>query len=124
MNDEEFAQELVQRLNGLCQDSKVKEVVQKLLSLKIDVDEEVLHHPTLQVGCSQGFQLGFLGLLNGLMDTVKDGPKSGFGQIATIRDTNRNLIQFIKTQEISQGTDPSSIQSLSPRKPQTRRSRA
>jgi len=74
MTDAEFQEQLVQRLNNLLDSHpELPELVSRLIDERINVsDTSVIDHPTVQFlvvndTVQDYFQLGFLGLLNGLL---------------------------------------------------------
>lgn len=85
MENHQLAKELIQRLNNLIQaDAEVCKLVQDLIATRVPVSKAVADHPTIQVAVIQmetvsdtineHYQVGLLGLLNGLV-----GPIEGSG---------------------------------------------
>ena len=114
MTDEELATELIMRLNRLCEDPAVREDVGKLLNTRIPCSEATAAHPSIQVHESDGktpemlkrlfngFEMplykgpvvGWLGILNGLVGTIPEGPMAGWGHIAAVFDDDGKLTHF------------------------------
>lgn len=92
MNDLDLARELVGRLNRLCEDPEVREVLGRLIESRVAA-------PSLQddstIQASGRGDVGFLGVLNGLVGIIPDGPKKGRGFVAAVRDTGTHeLLRF------------------------------
>jgi len=106
MTDAELADILIDRLNTLTSDLTVRMDVGALLETRVKVAQETADHPSLQVA-SEGplgpWRLGVLGLLNGLVGTIPDGPKKGWGYITAVIDDQGFLESFRRTDESSSG---------------------
>ena len=94
MTDAELAQELIQRLNGLCKDPLTREILQRLCWDVINVPESLVQHPTIQVtkrndGVEDYYLVGLLGILNGLVGVVPEGSKKGWGYLQPILEEGR-----------------------------------
>jgi hypothetical protein len=75
MND----RELVARLNALLTSPEVSDAFQKVMEHRVEIDDVVLNHPTIQ--CSaQTRTVGMLGLLNGIVGVLPDE----YGHIAAV----------------------------------------
>ena len=93
MNSSELADELILRLNNLIESEDIRYDVQLLLGEKIACSGAALQHPTLQVDTEGSVpELGFLGLLNGLV-----GERSGMGYISAVFDDDGELLRFERT---------------------------
>jgi len=77
--DEQFADELIRRLNKLCEDKAARAAVIALLDAKVDVGTSLDGHPSCQV--SMDSRMGPLGMLNGLTGVVARGRRAGDGLI-------------------------------------------
>ena len=102
MNDDDFADELIARLNRLCEDPAAKAAVLALLDTKVDVGDTLDGHPTCQV--SEGGVMGPLGMLNGLTGVIGHGDRATWGMIcAGYRGKGEckreNFLQFYRTDE-------------------------
>ena len=69
--DKELAEEIIGRLNELIASPSgcIKDDVEELIWARIDASDETCEHPTIVVTDSD--KLGFLGLLNGIVETPK-----------------------------------------------------
>lgn len=78
MLDSELAQDLALRLNKLMADPHAKKLILDLIETRVNVPLVLAGHPTIQVlelhdGIDYHYQVGFLGLLNGIIGTQGDG---------------------------------------------------
>ena len=81
MVNESMAEAVVAYLNELLELDRP--AVAALISNRVPCNEALADHPTCQVGKQHGgFNVGMLGLLNGLCGFYEDGPRKGFGPIA------------------------------------------
>jgi len=94
MKDVEIANEIIQRLNALIQDPRVREDVGRLLEVRVNASLETCEHPTIQVHSDL---LGTLGLLNGITGVIESGPKQGWGYITAVFDDDGKLMSFMRT---------------------------
>jgi hypothetical protein len=101
MTNEELADELITRLNAIIQDPQVRTDIGKLLETRVPCSQATLAHPTIQAiikkEADQGV-IGFLGVLNGLAGTVREGRFQGWGHIAAQLDDDGHLIGFCRTE--------------------------
>ena len=85
MKDEELADEIIVRLNKLCEDKQVRIAIGRLIEERVVIPKEVVDHPTIQVSNmahKSVYGIGFLGLLNGFIGTVTEGDREGWGFVA------------------------------------------
>jgi hypothetical protein len=62
-----------------------------ILGCKVECNEMLADHPTIQIGYNGKFRLGTLGLLNGLFEI----DEKGFGPIcAVIDDETEKIVEF------------------------------
>ena len=96
MNDEDFARELVSRLNALCEDKNVKKLVNSMFIPRYSAPE-LKHHPTIQ-WADGGVSL--LGLLNGIVGVIPDGVKKDWGYITAHckEDDDESILYFSVTE--------------------------
>jgi hypothetical protein len=94
LNDAYLADVLIERLNGLIQNPAIREDIGKLIETRVPCSKETLDHPTIQAG-DEG--VGFLGILNGLVGTIPEGPKKGWGFIAAEFSDDGKLERFQRT---------------------------
>jgi hypothetical protein len=103
MSDGELADEIIGRLNLLVASYRVRLDVCKLLQVRVDVGPDTAQHPTIQVEVKDEDnpqatpQLGFLGVLNGVVGTLPDGPRKGWGYITAEFDDFGQLLGFTRT---------------------------
>ena len=73
MIDKELARRFIDTLNGLVKLDR--EAIEKLILHRVECNEELSNHPTVQVRQEQKneYSLGTLGLLNGLVGIQDDG---------------------------------------------------
>lgn len=99
MEDIVLAQEVVKRLNALLESSPAMgRLLYDLAEARVNVDASLADHPTLQVnqlndGVQDYFQCGFLGLLNGLVGVIPDGPREGWGYITGHFDEEKQVVE-------------------------------
>jgi hypothetical protein len=91
MNDKDLAEEIVARLNRLLKDVTIHKDIEKLIETRISVTPETCNHPTIQV---YNTQLGFLGLLNGIVGVIPSGRREGSGYIGAQFGEEGNLVGF------------------------------
>jgi len=105
--DRGLADCLIVRLNILIRDPDVKKVVTRLIEKRVSAKEELLDHPTIIVhtveqpeGFAPKVEVGFLGLLNGLIGRVGgSGPHQAYGLVTAVFDDNGELECFRRTKE-------------------------
>ena len=112
IGDEELADAIINRLNKLCEDPEVRKDIAALIEERVSCSTATLNHPTIQAqtidptklrvkpGSPQPAGLvGFLGILNGLVGIMPDGPRKGWGYIAAdyADDEGTNLVGFQRT---------------------------
>ncbi len=100
MTNEELADILIERLNELTRDLNIRMDVGSLIEARVKVTQQTADHPTIQVtekGPLGPWELGVLGLLNGLCGAIPDGPKKGYGYITAVIDDNGFLESFRRT---------------------------
>jgi len=92
--DDDLADTLIARLNKLIENPDVRKDVEALIEHRVPCSQATLDHPTIQAGWPSAAQdaglppsFGFLGLLNGIVGTLKGGPKKGWGYITATFDT-------------------------------------
>lgn len=97
INDAELADEIIRRLNELSSNPNVRQDISRLIETRIPCSHDTLDHPTIQADNSEGARFGFLGLLNGLVGAMKDGPRAGWGFIAADFSDSGDLTGFKRT---------------------------
>lgn len=74
--------------------------MQQLVDHRLPCNQLLADHPTLQVGAGMEHRrvAGVLGLLNGFIGTIDEGPRQGWGAIAAIYQGGR-LTSFERVPE-------------------------
>ena len=88
MNDIELADEIIQRLNKLIGNEAVREALERLSLMRLELpDDSLAKHTTIQVLQKEGeLSLGFLGMLNGIVGSIEGGDLDKCGYIAAVYD--------------------------------------
>jgi len=96
ISDSDLADAVVERLNDLIRDPKVRGDVERLVEERILVGEQTAVHGSIQVqqNAAGDSVLGFLGLLNGVIGVIKDGSLKGWGYVAAVYDGGGRLERF------------------------------
>lgn len=116
ITDSELADELIKRLNKLCENPEVRKDLGNLIDKHIFCSETTLNHPSIQATapdrsglcecgayggtcsmCTPSF--GFLGALNGLVGTIGSGPRTSWGLITAYCEDDGTLVRFMRTVE-------------------------
>jgi hypothetical protein len=106
MNDADLADEIIARLNKLIENDEVRKDISRLIETRVPCSKATLDHPTIQAGWPTKDQVGspnvgFLGVVNGLLGILPDGPKKGWGYITAHFEDNPDggllLKHFIRT---------------------------
>jgi hypothetical protein len=83
--DQELAEKIVGFLNDVAKTDP--EALASMLHSRFACNKALAEHPTIQVGgMADSYDVGVLGLLNGLCGVFDDGPRQGWGAIAGIFD--------------------------------------
>lgn len=95
MDDRQLALELIERLNRLIEDPDVRQLIGQLIETRVNVPASLANHPTIQINevsdtISSYYQVGFLGILNGIVGIIHGGPRDLWGHI-TVRMSDENL---------------------------------
>lgn len=89
------ADDVVEFLNELLALDPV--FVTQLVGFRTPCNEAIANHPSVQVGGANGdFRAGLLGVVNGFLGVIDDGPKAGWGPITAIYEGDR-LTGFRRT---------------------------
>ena len=99
LTKEELADLLIERLNEI---TKVDpEAMGRLIAARVPCNEELADHPTVQVRALKGEPpaVGVLGLLNGLVGIIEDGPRKSYGLITAIVEDDGTCTRFRRTKE-------------------------
>ena len=96
MKPEELADLLITRLNEIL--ATDRDAIEAVAEHRVPCNQALLNHPTVQVMADGGVnKVGFLGILNGLVGTIPDGPREGWGFIAGCYDDDGKLVRFQRT---------------------------
>ena len=96
---EALADFFIERLNEIAQADP--EAMGKLIATRVPCNEALADHPTVQVRALKGEPpaVGVLGLLNGLVGIIEDGPRKGYGLITAIVENDGTCRGFRRTEE-------------------------
>ena len=100
VTNKELATTLIVRLNQIAiHDS---EAMGNLIESRVACNEGLADHPSVQVQINDDKSpvVGMLGILNGLVGKISDGPKKGFGLITAVFDDSNKFVKFKLTEEI------------------------
>lgn len=98
--DRDLACKLIERLNDLLENEDARIAIETLIGLIFVVPHGLAEHPTIQVWSHEDsviVRAGLLGILNGIVGSIQDGPRKGWGYIAAHYDEHR-LVRFELTQ--------------------------
>lgn len=71
--------------------------ISNLVKARFPCSYAIATHPTVQVGRDRGeYASSFIGVLNGFLGIIDEGPRSGWGPIAVIFDGD-TVIDFVET---------------------------
>jgi hypothetical protein len=98
-NESRLADTIIQRLNALLTNDKTRQDIRALIETRVPCSDDTADHPDIVVQKSPDgtYQFGFLGLLNGLVGAISEGPRKGWGRIAALYDDDDQLIKFERT---------------------------
>ncbi len=103
VSDVDLAQELVERLNRLCEDHDARIALGRLIRHAVELPDDALTpHPTIQVWAAgersdnpNSCAVGFLGMLNGIVGAIPTGKRAGWGYVAAVFEDNGGpLLRF------------------------------
>lgn len=102
MEKEELADYMIEKLNEFIKLDK--SAMTRLTKTRVGCGENFANHPTIQVHerkieSSVSCEVGFLGMLNGMIGVIDTGPKIGYGLITAVFDEEGCLINFFRTDE-------------------------
>lgn len=100
MTDADLADEVIARLNEIISNPAVRADVRTLMEQRIVAATATADHPTIQVIVSPDGTptFGCLGLINGIIGTVKGGKKDGWGHVSAEYADDGSLIRFVRTE--------------------------
>ena len=101
----EVAAFLVSRLNELCQDDAVRELVSRLIDSTVFANDSIVRHPMIRMRSPSS--VGFLGMLNGIVGSIPDGPLTGLPYIAASYSEEGVLLGFMLTEQAKNHRFPS-----------------
>jgi len=103
-----LADVLIERLNALIHDPEVRADIARLIENRVTCSAATLNHETIQAtpfekdkhtvkGEPPDGWVGVLGLLNGIVGILPDGPKKGWGYITAVFEDDGSLARFVRT---------------------------
>lgn len=102
MEDKELATEIIRRLNGLlADDPEVGVALGKLIKARVPIAEVLRDHPTIQVmGDVNPIEVGFLGMLNGIVGAIPSGKRrGGWGYVMAIVEEDGRVSRWEDTED-------------------------
>lgn len=111
VDDPALADEIIVRLNRLCEDPEIRADLCRLIETRVECSAATFAHPSIQaqpvnptkqmrsieMGPEPAGTVGFLGVLNGLTGVIPEGRLKGFGYIAAVFDDDMKLERFCRT---------------------------
>ncbi|MCH8242880.1 MAG: hypothetical protein IH897_09745 [Planctomycetes bacterium] len=102
-----LANEIISRLNEMIsKDESVRQALSLLTQYRVELPDEALrNHSTIQVGSVGSDEhvgavdLGFLGMLNGIVGVIPDGERKGWGYVMAVVDRDGTIGRFVNTQD-------------------------
>src|SRR5277367_2353946 len=93
MTEGEFADLLITLLNKLIENEDVRKDISRLIETRVPCSKATVDHPTIQAGWPTNDKVGspnvgFLGVMNGLVGVLPDGPRKGWGYITAHFEDN------------------------------------
>src|SRR5580698_3633216 len=82
VSDKDLAIILIIRLNALIKNDDIRKDITTLFEQRIECSDATKNHDTIQIGVNS--KLGTLGLLNGLVGVIEEGPKQGWGYLTAV----------------------------------------
>ncbi len=108
MSDAELADVLIERLNRpMAEIPAAGDFLYRLMRTTVLVESRAaLEHPTLQVWACEGDTvcIGWIGLLNGIVGGINEGPRKGWGYIAAVSEDGV-VSKFARTDEMTDSTN-------------------
>jgi hypothetical protein len=95
---EAMADLLIERLNEIAGHDPV--AMGKLIDARVPCNDALADHPSVQVHDFDDDKppvVGMLGILNGLVGTIDDGPKKGWGFITAVCEDDGSVSGFRRT---------------------------
>lgn len=102
MTNEELADEIIARLNRLIENEAVRSALESLMLTRVSVAVSLMDHPTVVVRKPSATghlpTLAFLGMLNGIVGVLPDGPHKDWGFVSAVYDDDtKRLSRFQRT---------------------------
>lgn len=98
--NEKLAEVLIHRLNDLLADEPtLGETLGRLIAMRVVCSRSVAAHPTIQAATEDsGFNVGFLGILNGMVGAIPKGQhREGWGYVMAVLEQDGSVSSFINT---------------------------
>jgi len=101
IDKEALADLLIDRLNEIAEHDPI--ALGKLIEARVACNNDLADHPAVQVQIREAgpAQVGVLGLLNGLVGVVDDGPRKGWGLITAVCENDGSLVRFRRTEGLA-----------------------
>lgn len=94
--NETLANQIIGRLNEIAATDPL--AIDTLLKIRVPCNKAMADHPMVQVfSVEGGGMVGMLGILNGIVGVIPDGPRRGCGYIAAEIDDAGKFVRFIRT---------------------------
>ena len=89
MTKQELADLIIERLNEITEADPL--AMEFLVEARVPCNDTLARHPSVQVIALGGNPptVGVLGILNGIVGTIDEGPKKGWGLIAAVWDEGK-----------------------------------
>ena len=100
VEDAKLADDIIARLNALLETPSVRVDLARLIGTRIPCGLATLNHPKIQANDGvEGPQVGFLGVLNGIVGTIRSGEHEGWGYISAVCEDDGSVTRFERTKE-------------------------
>ena len=96
---EVLADLLIERLNEIAKHDPM--AIGKLIDARVECNDSLADHPSVQVDAHHGpTAVGTLGIINGLIGVIDDGPRKGWGLITAVCEDDGSIAHFRRTDEV------------------------
>jgi hypothetical protein len=99
ISKEVLADLIIERLNEISKRDPV--AFGKLIEARIECNEALADHPSVQVSNHEPglAKVGVLGIINGLIGTIDNGPRKGWGLVTVACEDDGSVVRFQRTNE-------------------------
>jgi len=77
-----------------------RDAIEALIEHRVPCNEKMMKHPTIQATIEG---LGMLGVINGIVGTIEEGPRKGWGLVTAVFTNDGKLVRFMLTDECPLG---------------------